>query len=123
MRKREKIRITIETDEWLKVLKELPSEGASFRTARETMHCGEPRCILKYMHAYHMSHMAASSRTRLTLPLSLTVSLTLIQLLTFCIVMKAQQHKQKCPNYICKADHAIRNMKAMIYRFYAPVVL
>ena len=44
------------------------SERASIRTARETVHCGggEPRRILKYMHAYHTAQMVGSSCTRLT---------------------------------------------------------
>lgn len=78
-------RITIETDEQLKV-------SLSQNRTRETMLCGggEPRRILKYMHTYHVSQMAASSSSRFMLldSFSLTPSWTLIPLKLVCAVMR-----------------------------------
>lgn len=52
------------------------SRWATQNRARETMVCGggEPRRILKYMHAYHMSQIAASSSSRFMLLDSLSLT-------------------------------------------------
>ncbi len=65
------------------------SRWASLKTEQEKQcFCGggEPRRILKYMHAYHIAQMAASCRSRFMLldSLSLTVSWTLIHNWSWC---------------------------------------